>query len=52
MNKDTPKDFMSLSKAFMEYDKRSFIGKIRFWIRVPRAYYRWWKQVRRDANMA
>lgn len=49
---DSHNGFMSMSKAYMEYDKRGRIGKLRFWIRVPRAYFRWWKQVRRDANMA
>jgi len=38
--------FLAPSKLYMEYNERNIVGKIRFWIRIPRAYYRWLKQVR------
>lgn len=39
------------SKSFMVYDSLSLFGKLKFWLRFPRAYYRYFKLMYLDRRV-
>lgn len=38
MKKNKWKGFLIESKSFMDYENLSFLGKLEFWFRYPKAY--------------
>lgn len=45
------KRFLKESKSFMEYNSLSLFGKLKFWIRFPKAYFVYFKLMYLDQKV-